>query len=77
MPLTDHIETPRTGRGYGVLVLHSWWRLNSFFKDLCLRLAGEGFVALAADLYDGRVAETVEEARRLRAAATASRKATR
>ncbi len=72
--MTEHMETPRTGRGPGVLVLHSWWGLNSFFKNLCRRLAGEGFVALAADLYDGKVAETVEDARRLRAAATASRK---
>jgi len=56
------------------LVLHSWWGLNRFFSDLCDRFAGQGFMALAPDLYDGRVAGTVDEARRLRAKVTASRK---
>ncbi len=58
----------------GVLVLHSWWGLNGFFRGLCDRFAERGFTALAPDLYDGRVATTVAEARELRAAATASRK---
>lgn len=52
---------------------HSWWGLNGFFRGLCDRFAGLGFVALAPDLYDGRVATTVEEARELRSAATGSR----
>lgn len=58
----------------GVLVLHSWWGLNAFFRDLCDRLAQHGFVALAPDLYGGRIATTVAEAKALRAHATASRK---
>ncbi len=70
----EQLEIPKSGRGEGVLVLHSWWGLNPFYKDLCGRLAGEGYVALAADLYDGKVADTEEEARRLRTHATASRK---
>jgi carboxymethylenebutenolidase len=56
------------------LVLHSWWGLNSFFRRLCDRFAAKGFVALAPDLYDGRVAGTVAEAKKLRAKVTASRK---
>lgn len=48
--------------------------MNAFFVDLCRRFARAGFVALAADLYDGKVADTEEDARRLRAQATASRK---
>lgn len=72
--MPEHLEIPRSGHGAGVLVLHSWWGLNPFFVDLCRRFAGEGFVALAADLYDGKVADTEEGARRLRARATASRK---
>ena len=48
-----------------MLVLHAWWGLTPFFKSLCDRLAAEGFVALAPDLYDGEIAATVEEAEAL------------
>ena len=46
----------------GVLVLHPWWGLNEDIKGVCDRLAEAGFVALAPDLYDGRIATTIEEA---------------
>jgi carboxymethylenebutenolidase len=61
-----------TGRGYsaspekprgGVIVLHAWWGLNDFFKGIANRLASQGFLALAPDLYDGPVAKSVEEAK--------------
>jgi carboxymethylenebutenolidase len=45
-----------------VLVLHAWWGLNEFFKQVCDRLAQEGFVAFAPDMYEGRVATTIEQA---------------
>jgi carboxymethylenebutenolidase len=73
-PLDGHFVIPTAGVGGGILILHSWWGLNAFFKDLCERFADEGFVALAADLYDGKVATTIEEAKSLRAKVTASRK---
>jgi carboxymethylenebutenolidase len=69
-----YMALPKVGKGPGVLVLHSWWGLNAFFKDLCDRFADAGFVALAPDLYDGRVASTVAAAKKLRAEATASRR---
>jgi carboxymethylenebutenolidase len=75
MTLPPHyIAIPKSGSGPGVLVLHSWWGLNSFFKDLCDRLAENGFVALAPDLFGGRVATTVLAAKALRAQASASRR---
>ena len=58
---------PKSGKGAGVLVLHAWWGLNPFFKDFCDRLAQEGFVVLAPDLYRGRTATTVAGAKALRA----------
>jgi carboxymethylenebutenolidase len=51
-----------------VLVIHSWWGLNRFFKGLCDRLAAEGFVVRAPDLFSGQVAATTDAASRLRAA---------
>lgn len=69
-----YLALPEGGKGPGLLVLHSWWGLNGFFRSLCDRFAAAGFVALAPDLYDGRVARTVAAARKLRTEATAARR---
>jgi carboxymethylenebutenolidase len=45
-----------------VVVLHTWWGLTEPFRLACDRLAEAGFVALAPDLYRGKIATTVEEA---------------
>jgi carboxymethylenebutenolidase len=63
-----YLSVPATG-GPAVLVLHAWWGLNPVFKQLCDRLAAEGFVALAPDLYAGKVANTIDEAKALMAQA--------
>ena len=60
-----YLALPRSGKGTGVLVLHAWWGLNNFFRDFCDRLAQQGFVALAPDLFSGRVARTIGEAEQL------------
>ena len=53
------------GGGPGVLVLHAWWGLSDGIRRFCDQLAGEGFVALAPDLCDGRTASTIAEAEAL------------
>ena len=53
------LALPKSRAGAGVLVLHAWWGLNVFFQDLCKRLAREGLVAFAPDLYHGHVATTI------------------
>ncbi len=46
-----------------VLLVHEWWGLNDQIKAVAAELAKEGYVALAVDLYNGRVAITPEKAR--------------
>ena len=72
--LAMYVASPKLKRTGAVLVLHSWWGLNGFFRRLWDRFAAHGFVALAPDLYDGRVADTVADAKKLRAKVTASRR---
>lgn len=60
---TGYVTVPDAGHGPGVLVLHSWWGLTPFFKGVCDRLAEEGFVALAPDLFGGRTTDDPDEAR--------------
>jgi carboxymethylenebutenolidase len=59
------LAVPATGQGPGVLVLHAWWGLNDTMKAFCTRLAEEGFVAFAPDLYHGHVADTIADAESL------------
>ena len=68
---TGYLAVPEGGTGPGILVLHSWWGLNQVFKDVCDRLAEQGFVALAPDLFGGRVVTTVPDAEAQLAAANA------
>jgi carboxymethylenebutenolidase len=56
---------PAGGRGHGVLLLHAWWGLNGVFRELCDRLAAEGFVVVAPDLWGGVTAATQDEAQQL------------
>lgn len=56
------LATPTTGKGPGVLVLHPWWGLNETIKNVCRRLAREGFTVFAPDLFHGSIATTIEEA---------------
>ncbi|KKD39991.1 MAG: dienelactone hydrolase family protein [Limnoraphis robusta] len=52
-----------------LIVIHEWWGLNDNIKSMTSRLAGEGYVALAVDLYGGEVADNPEKARELVTAA--------
>lgn len=48
-----------------VIVLQEWWGLNEHIKDVARRMAQQGYVALAPDLYKGQVATEPDEARKL------------
>ncbi len=48
-----------------VIVLQEWWGVNEHIMDVTRRIANEGYVALAPDLYKGQVATEPDEARKL------------
>jgi carboxymethylenebutenolidase len=48
-----------------LVVVQEWWGLNDWVKDQARALAKEGYVALAVDLYRGKVAAKQEEAHQL------------
>ena len=45
-----------------LVVIHEWWGLNDWVKEQASKLADQGYVTLAVDLYRGKVATTAEEA---------------
>lgn len=49
----------------GVVVIQEWWGLDDHIKDVTRRMAAEGFVALAPDLYHGVSTKEPDEARKL------------
>ena len=60
-----YLAVPPTGSGPGVIVIQEWWGLTDHIADIANRLAGEGFVALAPDLFGGKVAHDADEAQQL------------
>lgn len=59
------LALPESGRGPGVVVIQEWWGLTSHIADVTNRLAAQGFVALAPDLYGGTTTHDADEAGRL------------
>jgi carboxymethylenebutenolidase len=60
-----YMAAPIQGRGLGVVVIQEWWGLNEQIEEVCDRYAGEGFVALAPDLYRGEATTKEDEAGQL------------
>ena len=60
-----YVARPKSAVAGGILVLHEWWGLNNFVKGQADTLAAKGYLALAVDLYDGKVATTPDEAGKL------------
>ncbi|MFI7347308.1 dienelactone hydrolase family protein [Streptomyces sp. NPDC049936] len=60
-----YLAVPNAGSGPGVIVIQEWWGLTSHIKEIADRLAQVGFVALAPDLFGGKVAHDAAEALRM------------
>jgi carboxymethylenebutenolidase len=65
-PITGYLARPAntTKPLPGLIVIHEWWGLNDNIKKMTERLAGEGYTALAVDLFNGQVADNPEQARK-------------
>jgi carboxymethylenebutenolidase len=60
-----YLAAPAAGKGPGVIVIQEWWGLVDHIKRVCDRFAGEGFTALAPDMYHGRTASEPDGAGKL------------
>jgi carboxymethylenebutenolidase len=71
-----NVELPGGGRGYlvlpqgagkhpAIIVIQEWWGLNDWIRENAARFAGQGYVALAVDLYRGRSTADPGEAHEL------------
>ena len=59
-----YLVKPTSAKGPlpGIIVIHEWWGLNDNIRRTADRLAGEGYEALAVDLYDGQSATNPDDA---------------
>jgi len=56
-----------------IIAIHEWWGLTDWTKEQATRLATNGCVVLAVDLYRGKVAANPAQARKLKSALPAER----
>jgi carboxymethylenebutenolidase len=60
-----YLAIPQSGRGPGVVVIQEWWGLVPHIKDVADRFAGEGYTALAPDIYHGKTKTEPDDAAKL------------
>jgi carboxymethylenebutenolidase len=60
-----YLAIPDSGSGPGVIVIQEWWGLVPHIIEVADRLAAEGFVALAPDLFHGESTTEPDEAGKL------------
>ena len=66
-PITGFLSQPQNATEPlpAIIAIHEWWGLNDNVRAVTERLAGEGYTALAVDLYGGRVAQDPNQAKTL------------
>ncbi len=63
---SGYLAKPVEGGPYpGIVVIQEWWGLNPNICDIANRIAAEGYVALAPDLFHGAVTAEPDEAQKL------------
>ncbi len=56
------LSAPASGQGPAVILIQEWWGLVGHIRDVADRLAGEGFLVLAPDFYEGKSTAEPDEA---------------
>ncbi|CAN5815275.1 dienelactone hydrolase family protein [soil metagenome] len=65
-PIKGYLAKPEgNGPFPAILVIHEWWGLADWIKQNADHFAEQGYVALAVDLYDGKVTDDPGEAHEL------------
>lgn len=64
-PLADNSSNTTSQLLPAVVMIHEWWGLNENIKDMANELAKQGYVVLAADMYNSQVATTPDQAMEL------------
>src|SRR5437016_2664376 len=57
-----YVAKPQGAPKGALLVIHEWWGLNDWVKHQADELAALGYLALAVDLYKGKVAKDPQTA---------------
>jgi carboxymethylenebutenolidase len=64
--VSGYLAVPQgAGKHPAMVVIHEWWGLNDFVKGKADGFAKQGYVALAVDLYRGKVADNPDTAHQL------------
>jgi carboxymethylenebutenolidase len=64
--VSGFLATPeKPGRYPAMVVIHEWWGLTDWVKEQTQKLAEQGYIALAVDLYKGQVTTDPEVAHEL------------
>ena len=64
--VSGYLATPAgSGKHPALVVIHEWWGLNDWVKSKADDFAKQGYVALAVDLYRGKVAQDPDTAHQL------------
>ncbi|MCP4937171.1 MAG: dienelactone hydrolase family protein [bacterium] len=69
---TGVIAIPATLPAPTVLLIHEWWGLNDHIKSMAAQFAAQGYIAVAIDLYGGKVATNGKDAQRYMGATDAT-----
>jgi carboxymethylenebutenolidase len=57
------VAYPEQANAPMVLLVHEWWGLNDQIKSMAKEFANQGFIAVAVDMYNGKVATKREDAK--------------